>query len=68
MGVLGGHVDVSGVHQEPVFIWAFLLDLQWQDADGWSPVLYALWGVMFEDPCPPKGVHFLGGDVRGLGG
>ena len=28
VGVLGGHVDVSGVHQEHVFVWAFLFDLQ----------------------------------------
>ena len=45
-----------------------MLDLQRQDADGWAPFLYALWGIMFEDPCPPEGVHFLGGDIRGFCG
>ena len=68
VGVLGCHVDVSGVHQESEFVRSLLFDLEWEDAYGGSPVLNALLVVVFEYSCPSQGFHFLGGDVRGEGG
>ena len=61
--MLGGNVDVSGVNQQSVFVWALLLELEWEYANGWAPLLYALAVVMLQYSCASESGDLLGGDV-----
>ena len=62
-GVLGGEIDVSGIHQKSVLVGGLLFELEWKDADGGSPLLNALGVIGFEHPCSPQNLNLLGSDL-----